>query len=240
MTTLVLGATGATGRLAVQQLLAKGENVKALVRSKSRLTPWLTNLEHLTVVETEITELTIEQWQQHLEGVDSVISCLGHNLTFKGIYGHPRRLVTDVVARIHQAVERMAPAKPVKYVLMNTTGVKNPDLNEEHSTGEKIVIGLLRRVLPPQADNEDAAHYLRSQVGQNNPYMTWVAVRPDGLVDDPEVSTYVEESSPVRSPIFDSGKTSRINVGNFMMRLITEETTWQTWQGKSPVLYNAA
>jgi NADPH:quinone reductase-like Zn-dependent oxidoreductase len=239
MTTLVLGATGATGRLAVQQLLAKGEHVKALVRSKARLTPWINNLEHLTVVETEITELTIEQWQQHLEGVDAVVSCLGHNLTFKGIYGHPRRLVTDVVARIHQAVERLAPAKPVRYVLMNTTGVKNPELNEQHSMGEKIVIGLLRHVLPPQADNEDAAHYLRTQVGQDNRFMTWVAVRPDGLVDDAEVSTYVEEPSPLRSPIFDAGKTSRINVGNFMMRLITEERTWQQWQGKTPVLYNA-
>lgn len=239
MTTLVLGATGATGRLVVQQLLAKGITVKALVRSKARLLPLFQDLYHLDIIETDITELTIEQWQQQLQGVTTVISCLGHNMTFRGLFGHPRRLVTDVLARIHQAIERLAPAEPIKYILMNTTGARNPDLNEQHSVGEKLIVGLLRRCLPPHADNEDAAAYLRTQVGQTNPYLTWVAVRPDGLIDNTEVSRYIEEPSPTRSPIFDAGKTSRVNVGHFMMRLVLEEATWQQWQGKTPVLYNA-
>ena len=33
MTTLVVGASGATGRLLVEQLLAQGEKVKIIVRS---------------------------------------------------------------------------------------------------------------------------------------------------------------------------------------------------------------
>lgn len=239
MTVLVLGATGATGRLVVQQLLAKGTPVKALVRSKARLLPLFQDLYHLEIAETNITDLTIEQWQAHLKGITCVVSCLGHNMTFRGLYGHPRRLVTDVLARIHQATERLAPTVPIKYILMNTTGVSNPDLAEQQSTGEKIVTGLLRYCLPPHADNEDAAYYLRTQVGQDNAHLRWVTVRPDGLVDSTDISDYIEVPSPTRSPIFDAGKTSRINVGHFMMRLILEEGTWRQWQGQSPVLYNA-
>ena len=37
MTTMVVGASGATGRLLVEQLLSNGECVKIIVRSKSNL-----------------------------------------------------------------------------------------------------------------------------------------------------------------------------------------------------------
>lgn len=44
--------------------------------------------------------------------------------------------------------------------------------------------------------------------------------------------------SPTRSAIFDAGKTSRINLGNFMCRLIEESDLWEKWKGKMPVIYN--
>jgi len=37
---------------------------------------------------------------QHVAGCDAVASCLGHNLTFKRLFGKPRRLVTDAVRRL--------------------------------------------------------------------------------------------------------------------------------------------
>jgi uncharacterized protein YbjT (DUF2867 family) len=37
MTILVVGATGATGRLLVEQLLARGQDVKMIVRSPDKL-----------------------------------------------------------------------------------------------------------------------------------------------------------------------------------------------------------
>ena len=68
----------------------------------------------------------------------------------------------------------------------------------------------------------------------------WVAVRPDALTDEKEVSGYSVHVSPLRNAIFDSGATSRINVGNFMTELILNETTWLKWKGKMPVIYNCA
>jgi hypothetical protein len=121
---------------------------------------------------------------------------------------------------------------------MNTTGNSNRDLDEQISTGQKCVIGLLRLLLPPHADNEDAADYLRTQIGQYDRTIEWVVVRPDALIDEVTVTDFTVHSSPIRSAIFDSGKTSRINVGCFMADLIGDEEIWKQWMGKMPVIYN--
>ena len=123
---------------------------------------------------------------------------------------------------------------------MNTTGNRNRDLTEPISFGQKCVIGLLRLLLPPHVDNEKAADYLRTKIGQNNDLIEWTAVRPDGLTNEDKVTDYDIHLSPTRSAIFNAGKTSRINVGHFMASLITDSTTWNTWKGKMPVIYNTA
>ena len=99
-------------------------------------------------------------------------------------------------------------------------------------------MGMIRSLLPPQLDNENAADFLRTQLGQNNSLIEWVAVRHDSLVDEDKVSKYELHPSPIRSAIFNSGKTSRINVGHFMAELITDDETWQLWKGQMPVIYN--
>ena len=121
---------------------------------------------------------------------------------------------------------------------MNTAGNRNRDLNEPISFGQKCVIGLIRLLLPPHVDNEKAADYLRTEVGQNNPLIEWVAVRPDDLIDSEKVTEYEIHASPIRSAIFDAGKTSRINVGHFMAALISDNKLWNKWKGQMPVIYN--
>jgi hypothetical protein len=156
----------------------------------------------------------------------------------KGIYGHPRRLVTDATRRLCDAIKANKPEGQTKFVLMNTTGNSNRDLNEPISFTQKCVIGLLRLILPPHVDNEQAADYLRTQIGQDDGSIGWAAVRPDGLIDVDTVTEYQLHPSPIRSAIFDSGQTSRINVGHFMAELMTNDVTWQKWKGQMPVIYN--
>ena len=175
---------------------------------------------------------------QHVSGCDAVASCLGHNMTFKGMYGHPRKLVTDATRRLCDAIRANKAEAPVKFVLMNTTGNRNRDLSEPISFGQKCVIGLIRVMVPPHVDNEQAADYLRSRVGQNDAAIEWAAVRPDTLIDETEVTEYEVHASPIRSAIFDAGKTSRINVGHFMAELIADDLTWNKWKGQMPVIYN--
>lgn len=236
MTIMVVGASGATGRLLVKQLLDRGQYVKVIVRSAEKLPDSLKNQEHLTVISASVLDLTDSELALHVNGCDAIASCLGHNLSWKGIYGHPRKLVTDATRRLCDAVKVSKSEKPVRFVLMNTTGNSNRDLNEQISFGQKFVIGLIRLLLPPQVDNEKAADYLRTQIGQNNKEVEWAAVRPDSLHDEDKVSEYEVHPSPIRSAIFDAGRTSRINVGHFMAELITDDNTWGKWKGQMPVI----
>jgi nucleoside-diphosphate-sugar epimerase len=238
MTTLIVGATGATGRLLTKELLDRGQSVRVIVRSAERLPEAVHGHENLEVITASLLDLSDAELAQQVKGCDAVASCLGHNLTFQGMFGEPRKLVTDAARRLCAAVKANAPERPVKYVLMNTTGNWNRDLDEPITFAERIVTGLLRTFLPPHADNEQAADFLRSEIGQDDPVIEWAAVRPDGLIDENEVSAYEVYLSPIRSAIFDAGQTSRINVGHFMAALITEDAVWQQWKGQMPVIYN--
>lgn len=240
MTILVVGASGATGRLLVEQLLNRGQSVKIIVREVSRLPDGVKNHDNLSVIRASVLDLSDAEMAQHVGGCDAVASCLGHNMSFNGIYGQPRRLVTDVTRRLCGAIKTNKPDRPVKFVLMNTTGNSNPDLSEQISFGQKCVIWLLRILLPPHMDNEKAADFLRVKVGQNDTVIEWAAVRPDNLIDDSEVTKYEVHPSPTRSAIFDAGTTSRINVGHFMADLITDHDIWTRWKGQMPVIYNKA
>lgn len=239
MTTLVVGASGATGRLLVEQLLEQGEQVKIIVRSVDNLPDSLIQNGLLSITEGSLLNMTDTELLEQVQGCGAVASCLGHNLTFQGMFGHPRRLVTDAVQRLCRAIEKTRPDTPVKYILMNTTGNQNTQAGETVSISQSVVTGLIRHLLPPHADNEEAAAYLQSKYTANQNIIEWAAVRPDSLIDNESVTEYDIYPSPIRSALFDAGKTSRINVAHFMSQLIINANIWKKWKGQMPVIYNA-
>jgi len=238
MTTLVLGATGATGKQLVEQLLSMGQKVKLIVRPTGKIADTWMNNDKISIIKASISEISVSEMSDYLNDCQSVASCLGHNITFKGIFGKPRNLVADAIKLICMAIQNNSPEKPIKFVLMNTTANRNRDLNEPISIGEKLLMGLIRLLVPPQSDNEKAADILRVDIGQNNRLIDWVVVRPDALINEDIVTEFEIYASPTRSAMFNPGKTSRINVGNFMARLIVENNFWNKWKGQMPVMYN--
>lgn len=238
MKILVVGASGATGKQLVEQLLIQRHKVKVIIRSPEKLPESWKNNDNLQIISASILELSDKEISKHVFDCHSIASCLGHNLNWKGIYGQPRKLVTDATRKLCDAIKTNNPENSIKFVLMNTTGNRNRDLNEPISFAQKCVIGLLRLLLPPHVDNEKAADYLRTQIGQNNDFIEWIAIRPDGLTNEEEVTDYELHPSPIRSAIFNAGKISRINVGHFMANLISDSDLWNQWKGQMPVIYN--
>lgn len=238
-TILVLGATGATGRRLVAELLARGHRVRAIVRSSSRLPAELRGHPQLQVIEGSALDLGEAALARALAGCDAAASCLGHNLSLRGMFGPPRRLVTDSVARVCSALAQSRPERPVRVVLMCSAGVRNADLDERVSLAQRLVLLLLRFLLPPHADNEQAAEYLRSTVGRDDPTVEWSVVRPDTLQEGDEVSEYAVHASPTRSALFNAGETRRVNVAHFMARLATDDAAWDEWRYRMPVIYNS-
>lgn len=237
MKILVVGASGATGRWLVEELLNRGHNVKVIVRSPEKLPDSVKNHDRLSVITASVLELTDEEMARNVDGCYAVASCLGHNISFKGMFGKPRRLVTDTTRRLCNAIKANKSEELTKYVLMNTVANRNRDLNEPISFTQRFVIALLRLLLPPHPDNEGAAEYLRTVIGQKDNNIEWAAVRPSGLIDEENPSEIEVYPSPIRS-IFNDGQISRINVGYFMADLITDDKTWNKWKGQMPVIYN--
>jgi len=235
---MVLGATGATGSLVITQLLKTNNEVIAVVRSAEKLSVNISDSTNVQIVEAEISQMSIEELALMINECNTVISCLGHNLTFKGIYGHPKRLVTQAIEKVYTALQLLPSKKRMKFILMNTTGNRNRDIPEIVPFSQRIAIAIIRKLLPPHRDNELASDFLRQKIGQDNPLLEWVVVRPDGLSNEGEVSAYDIYVSPTRNVIFDAGITSRINVANFMARLVSDEILWSHWKGQMPVIYN--
>jgi hypothetical protein len=92
-------------------------------------------------------------------------------------------------------------------------------------------------LLPPHSDNVAAGDFLVYQVSKSIK-LEWVAVRPDGLIDETNPSEVVIVDVKRRSPIFNPGKTSRINVAQFMNDLLVNDSLWKEWLYKTPVIYN--
>lgn len=234
--TFVAGATGATGSSLVGQLLGSGHNVRAVVRSAHKLSSQTINHPNLKIVEANILDLTDAELASQVEGCAAVVSCLGHVLSFSGMFGQPRALCTDAVRRLCNAIEVNNPAVPTKFILMNTVGVQNPELNEKRRWFERALLRTLHYTIPPHRDNETAAEHLMQNVGTHNEFVEWCSVRPDTLIDA-EVSPYEISRSPITG-VFSGRPTARANVAHFMKALIEDADLWGTWKHKMPVIMN--
>ena len=237
MKVLVLGATGATGRLVIQQLIRRNIEVKIVVRQINDVIDDFIVNGQLECLVGNISEYEQSKMVELLVDCDAVISCLGHNITFKGMFGKPRMLVTSCIRNVCEVIEKSKKNK-IKVILMNTTANINRNIKEKYSLKDRIVLSLLRYLLPPQKDNEEAAKYLSNIIEENNSRIEWTAVRPDTLINEENVSEYEIYESPKQSPVFDAGKTSRINIAHFMTELLCNEELWNKWKYKMPVIYN--
>lgn len=238
MSVLLVGGTGRTGRRVLEQLLGRGVAVRAIVRSAEKLPAAVADNPALTVVEADLLSLDDADLVRHVSGCDAIVSCLGHVISLKGVFGPPRDLVTRAAARLCRAVEASRPEKPVKFILMSSVSVNHPEgLDTRRGAFEKAVLWVLRALVPPSRDNQRTADFLYADVGEDNPFVQWVVVRPDSLQEG-DVSGY-ELHQTLVSSLFRPDSTNMANVAHFMCELVTNAEPWSDWKGKLPVIINA-
>lgn len=250
ITTLVVGSTGATGKHVVLQLLQQQQNVRAIARSKQRLLDSLDEIspksssqygDQLQVTEASILDLSDEDIKMAAKNCDAVVSCLGHNVTVKGMFGHPRRLVTDATRRLVDAIEANQAddgkeAKKTKFVLMGTVAVSDPGGEDDaRSQSERSVLFLLRHLLPPHRDNEEAAEYIFTK--KVNPLLEWTVVRPTTLIDG-SATMYELFDKPQDSLFGGESVVTRSNVAKCMVDLVLTDSLWDEWKYKWPVVHD--
>jgi hypothetical protein len=236
MTTLIVGATGMTGQQLVEQLLIKNHKVRIIIRSSEKISTEVLKNPNISVIEAAVLELTDKEMAEQVKNCDAVVSCLGHVMDFNGMFGEPKNLCTEATRRLCNAIENNEPLEPIKFILMNTVGVKNPELEEKRTWYEQGLLTLLRHTLPPHRDNETAAEYLHKNIGKENKYIKWCSARPDSLIDA-QISPYEIIESPTTG-IFTGRPTTRSNVAHFMAELIEDAALWNTWKFRMPVIMN--
>lgn len=234
-TVLVLGGTGRTGGRVVSQLLGRGARVRAIVRSAERLPQGVAADSNLTVVEADLLSMTDDALRGHVEGCDAVVSCLGHTISLRGVLGKPRDLVTQAARRVVHVAGEIRPATPIRYVLMSSVSVNHPGkADTRRGVGERAQLAVIRALVPPAKDNQDAADFFVRGVGESDPYVEWVVVRPDTLIEG-DVSDYALHEELVTS-LAKPNNTAMANVAHFMCELVCDDSVWRSWRGKLPVI----
>ena len=238
-TVLLVGGTGRTGQRVLEQLLSRGASVRAIVRSPQKLSRCTAENPRVTVVVADLLSLSDDDLRGQLRGCTAVISCLGHVISVKGVLGPPRDLVTQATKRLCRGIEALQPAEPVRLVLMGSVSVNHPEgLDTRRGTFEKMIMWMLRGLVPPARDNQQAADFLWRNIGTAHPFVQWVAVRPDTLLDG-DVSEYALHEGLVSS-LFAPARTNMSNVAHFMCELVANPKVWGDWKGKLPVIVNGA
>eukprot|EP00980_Cylindrotheca_fusiformis_P012318 scaffold3015_cov122-Cylindrotheca_fusiformis.AAC.13 len=224
----VAGATGATGKHVVQMMLDKGNSVVAVARSKDKMASLLKEKDYgdrLHIHEASLLDLSDDELATLTKDCTAVVSCLGHNMSFSGLWGKPRQLVTDAVRRLTSAMPTSA-----KFILMGSDGVQQP-YDPIRPASERTILFLLRYLVPPHADNEGAAAYLNDHKD-----FAWSVVRPTNLVDADEASGKYDIFEKSEVSLFGSETVSRADVAHFMVELMTNKKTFETWKHKMPVV----
>jgi nucleoside-diphosphate-sugar epimerase len=243
---LILGATGRTGGRVLTQLLERGVPVRAIVRSADRLPAGSAGNPLLEVVEADLIALPPEVLGEYLAGCDTVISCLGHTISARGILGPPHDLVRQAVGLVREAAEAGQPEQtaagqpgaPVRLILMSSVSVNQPGrADARRGRGERAYMKGLRAFVPPARDNQRAADLLAHEVGPADPHLQWVIVRPDTLTEG-DLAEYRVHDALVSS-LFKPDSTRMSEVAHFMCELATDDATWQRWRSRMPVIVDA-
>lgn len=237
-TVLVVGGSGRTGGRVLSQLLDRGVKVVSIVRSAQRVPAGIMEKPGLTVIEADLLSLEDEELARHMRGCDAVISCLGHVISLKGIFGPPRDLVARATARLCRAIEASQPAERMRLILMSSVSVNHPGGHDpRRCVLERVFLRVLSMAIPPSRDNQRAADFLHNEVGEDNPFVRWVAVRPDTLLEGDKTEYSLHDG--LVSSLFKPDSTNMANVAHFMCELATDSDTWDAWAGKLPVIVNA-
>ncbi len=206
MKIVIFGATGRTGVVLLEQALAEGHSVTALVRNPAKL-----QIQHPALRIVQGDALDAEIVALAVEGGDAVLSTLA-----------PTPSSPDLMTRsVENILTAMIRHKIRRVVLQTGAGVVDPN---DRLTLVPRVIGILLKLLAANVlrDSESAVERVRASDRE------WTIVRVPFLTDGPLTRNY-----RVGYVGKDAGRMiSRADAADFMLRELNEAR----WMRKMPVV----
>ncbi|MCB9143344.1 MAG: SDR family oxidoreductase [Anaerolineales bacterium] len=193
----VFGATGGTGQQVVQQALAAGHSVSALVRDPSRLAA---QDERLTVVEGDVLDRA--KVDETVSGADAVIVSLGNTSN------NPDYIVSRGTEVIVDAMT--AAGIPMRLIVVSSLGV-----GESRDQVPFAFKMLMNTVLKKAMDDKERQEALVKASG-----FDWIIVRPGGLTNGPATGSY-KAGVDVK---LTAGQVSRADVAAFVLLQLDDDT----------------
>ena len=193
----VFGATGGTGQQVVQQAVAGGHSVTALVRDPARLA---VQDDRLTVVEGDVLDRA--KVEETVAGADAVIVLLGNTAN------NPDYIVSRGTEVIVDAMT--AAGGPGRLIVVTSLGV-----GESRDQVPFAFKMLMNTVLNKAMEDKERQEALVKASG-----FDWIIVRPGGLTNGPAIGSY---KSGVDVNLT-AGQVSRADVAAFVLLQLDDDT----------------
>ena len=285
---LLFGATGGCGSQVLTRLLRRGVLVTAVVRSAERLSDDVKSHDNLTVVVfpnghlfagttrkddgkddgNALNDSFTRRLDRYVRECECVVSCLGHNLTLKGMFGRPRQLCVETVRQVCDAVARQKGARkdiasseeeqkkedentttntnnePLRLIVVSTEGVSRFDgADPKRGALERALLKALYFLLPPMKDNVEVVRFLHelketNETSTPSHRVVEFCAVRPSDMRDGEESPH-EAHAELQNGLFDAGNTTRANVGAFIADLVTKPETWARWRNAFPHLLDS-
>lgn len=210
MNVAVFGATGDTGQHVVDEALDAGHEVRAFVRTRSKLKPEHLDHDRVSIVDGDALDPDVVG--RAIEGTDAVLSALGH------AEGSPDEILTIAGEHITTAMEAY---DVPRLVILAGAGVRHP--KDPFSLGGRAMSAGLKLVAGDFLD--DTKQYVKEVVQSDT---EWVVVRPPRLTNGPRTGEY-------RMGYLKLGPRatiSRADVAAFMVEQVVEST----YVGEAPMI----
>lgn len=195
----LFGATGRTGQALVEQALASGHNVVALVRTPSQRT-----LSHPKLSVLRANVLNQAEVEQGIQGTQAVIMVIGHSKTT------PRNLLAVATQHILTAMQRQGIHR-----LICLTGAGVADSHDRpRLVNHLFTIALKRMAADVLSDSEQQYAAIRQSS------LDWTVVRVPRLINGPRTGHYrvgwvgINTGTAIR----------RADAADFLLRQLTDET----------------
>jgi uncharacterized protein YbjT (DUF2867 family) len=204
---LVLGATGATGRLIVSQAVARGYDVTVLVRSAEKAS----DLKGAKVIVGDARDEIV--LRQAVKGRDAVVSALGTPAS-------PFREVTLLSIATRALVSAMKAEQVSRLVCITGMGAGD-SAGHGGFLFDNLIFPLLLRKVYADKDRQEAI--------VRDSGLDWVLVRPSVLNNKPGRDT-IRALTDLSS--FHGGTISRANVASFVLEQVRDDT----WVHRFPLI----
>ena len=208
----IFAATGGIGRQLLEQAVAAGHDVTAVVRNPKRLS------RQVHVVTADLAAPDPATLQSAVAGADAVLSCLGpRSLSDAGIASRGTRAIAAAMQAT--GVRRIVAVSAAPISTVPSPGRPKPP---RHDPGDGF---LMRNLLSPLTKAAFRKHYADLALMEDvlrDSGLDWTVVRPPRLTDKPATGTYrTAYGHNLRRGLL----VSRADVAHLMLRVLRQPET---------------